>query len=353
MSKPSFSLEEIAALTDSTVEGDKDFRINEVCDLAGADAQAASFLDNPRYESAMRNSQAGVVFVHPSTKREDGRNYLLTKSPTKAFQTLLEALYRDRSPASAFTGIHPTAVIADGVEIGDKVTVGPHTVIDQGVRIGNNTVIQAQCAIGPGVSIGDDCLLHPRVTIREGCSLGNRVICQPGAVLGACGYGYHTGADGIHHKLAQLGVVVIEDDVEIGANSTIDRARFQETRIGKGTKIDNLVQIGHNCRIGEHNIICGQTGLSGSVETEKHVTLAGQVAVAGHLKLVSGTIVSGRGAVMSSIEKPGIYTGVPITPHKEQMAIQLHLRHLRDYAKQIKSHEKRLTAIETKETADT
>lgn len=352
MSETGYILSEIAELTNSQVEGDPNYRITEVDVLETAGPQAAAFLENPRYETAMRQSSAGAIFIQPSIQRDEGKNYLVTDTPSQAFQELVKLFCAAKQAPSAFTGIHPTAVVADDVSLGENVTLGPYVVVDRGASIGDNTTIMAQCSIGAEVSIGKGCTLHPSVTVRESCQLGDRVICQPGVVIGSCGYGYHTDKDGVHQKLDQLGIVVVEDDVEIGANSCIDRARFKETRIGKGSKLDNLVQIGHNCQIGPANLICGQTGLAGSVETGHHVVLAGQAAVSGHLKIAPGVIISGRGAVIKSIEEPGIYTGVPVTPHKEQMRAQLHLRRLHDYAKEIKDLTKRLEQLEsTKEGA--
>lgn len=347
MSRQSFTLQEVAELCSATLEGDATVCISEVDSLKAAGPNAISFLDNPRYLKAMRESQAAAIFVSPTIPREESKNYLVTENPSQAFQYLLEQLCKDKLPPTAFVGIHPTAVIADGVELGDDVHIGPYVTVDRGAKIGARSHIAAHCFIGAGVEIGKDCRLHPSVCIREGCRLGERVICQPGAVIGSCGFGYHTDSRGQHSKLLQLGIVVIEDDVEIGANTCIDRARFQETRIGKGSKIDNLVQIGHNVNTGAHCIICGQSGLAGSVDLEDNVTLAGQVAVAGHLKLAKGVVIAGRGAVIKSLNEAGVYAGVPVTPQKEQYKMQLQMRQLSKYADKIKELEKRIAELES------
>jgi UDP-3-O-[3-hydroxymyristoyl] glucosamine N-acyltransferase len=187
--------------------------------------------------------------------------------------------------------------------------------------------------------------LHPHVSIREECIVGNRVILQPGCVIGSCGFGYTTNREGKHQKLQQLGKVIIEDDVEIGANSTVDRSRFKSTIIKQGTKIDNLVQIGHGVVIGEDNIIVAQTGIAGSSQTGKHVTLAGQVAVAGHLKICDKVVIAGRGGVAKSIETPGTYGGYPLLPLNDYNRMLVHMRNLENFAKKIKELEKKLESI--------
>lgn len=349
MDKNSLTLEEIAELTSCTLEGKGDVRIFDVDSLEAAGPESAAFLSSPHHEKRLLESKAGAIFVSPKTQRKVAeQNYLVAEDPSLAFQTLMEALRRPRQVESAFTiGIHPTVVLAKDAEVDPTATLGPYVVVDSGARVEAGAHISAHCFIGAGAHIGKDSFLHPSVVVREGCILGERVICQPGAVIGACGFGYHSDKQtGQHTKLEQLGIVVIEDDVEIGAQACIDRARFKETRVKRGTKIDNLVQIGHNCTIGKHNILCGQTGLAGSVELEDHVTLAGQVAVAGHIKLSKGVTVAGRGAVIKSLTKPGAYAGVPATPYKEQYRTQLHIRALPKFSEKLSELEKRLEALE-------
>ncbi len=193
--------------------------------------------------------------------------------------------------------------------------------------------------------IGFDCLFHAHVTVREECVIGNRVILQPGCVIGSCGFGYATNREGKHQKLQQLGKVIIGDDVEIGANSTVDRSRFKSTEIRSGTKIDNLVQIGHGVIIGEDNIIVAQTGIAGSSQTGKHVILAGQVAVAGHIKICDNAIIAGRGGVSKSVENPGKYGGYPLLPLNEYNRMCVHMRNLENSSKKIKDLENKLNSL--------
>ncbi len=226
-----------------------------------------------------------------------------------------------------------------------EFSVGPHAVLDEGVKIGAGTFIGAGTYIGPDTTIGHSCLIHPRVVIRESCQIGNRVIIQPGVVIGSCGFGYTTDKQGKHVKLNQVGNVKIEDDVEIGANTTVDRSRFKSTQIGQGTKIDNLVQLGHGATLGEHNIIVAQTGIAGSTSTGRYVVLAGHVAVAGHLHLSDGVTVAGKSGVTKSLS-PGKYGGNPAIPLVEYNRKEVYLRNIEQYINQLKDLAKRLEKLE-------
>lgn len=338
MSKKTFTLQELAILTESTVIGDPDYHIDNVESLELATSRDASFLANPRYEKAMLKSKAGVVFVATADGLPSGRNFLLTSDPSKAFQRTAEAFYGTGNELSGFEGIHPTAVIHPSALLGKECTVGPHAVIDKNVVVGNSATIGAGCYIGPNVKIGHFCLFHPRVTIREQCVIGDRVVLQSGVVIGGCGFGYLTDKEGRHTKLNQLGCVTIGDDVEIGANTTIDRSRFKDTRIGRGTKIDNLVQIGHGVSIGEDNIIVAQTGIAGSTKTGNNVTIGGQVAIAGHLHICDRVMIAGRSGVTKSLTKPGvIYAGIPARPRDEHNRATVYLQNIEPIIKKIDS----------------
>ncbi|MGH2638654.1 MAG: UDP-3-O-(3-hydroxymyristoyl)glucosamine N-acyltransferase, partial [Rhabdochlamydiaceae bacterium] len=294
------TLEELATLTSSQLIGDPHHLITGVEDLESASSTEASFLAHPRYLSLLTGTEAGVVCIDPETPRIEGKNYLVCSSPTTVFQKLIELFGKDRLPASGFIGIHPTAVIHPTATLAPDVTVGPHAVIDAGCSVGSQTIIGPHVVLSAGVRIGKACHLHSHITIREGCQLGDRVIIQPGAVIGSCGFGYSTDAQGKHQKQQQMGIVVLEDDVEIGANTTIDRARFKETRICRGTKIDNLVQIGHNVTLGAHNLIVSQTGISGSVKTGAYVIMGGQTGTVGHIKIANGALFAARSGIKKS-----------------------------------------------------
>lgn len=347
MAKKVFTLAELASLTNSRLVGDGSLQIQNVADLETAGSFDASFLANPNYDKAMRASLAGVVFVSPDVELIAGRNFLVTSDPSRAFQITVEAFFgRVVHVFSGFEGIHPSAVIHETASLGKNVTVGPQAVIDKDVVIGDNTVIGAGCYVGFHVTIGSDSLLHPRVTIRERCQIGNRVIIQPGAVIGSCGFGYTTDNQGRHIKLNQIGIVVIEDDVEIGANTTIDRSRFKATLIGRGSKIDNLVQIGHGVIVGAHNIIVAQTGIAGSTKTGNYVVIAGQVAVAGHLTIADKTMIAGKSGVSKSITESGKYGGIPVMPIKEYNRNTVMLRNIDTYVEQIKKLQQKIEVLE-------
>jgi UDP-3-O-[3-hydroxymyristoyl] glucosamine N-acyltransferase len=348
MNNKSITLQELAQLTQSTLFGNPHYIITNVESLELAIPTDASFLANPRYEKAMLKSEAGVIFVSsmPQQPEAQSRQFLINGDPSRAFQQTAEAFYGTGTELSGFEGIHPSAVIHPTATIGKGCSIGPLAVIDKNVTVGNGTTIGAGCSIGPGVKIGKDCLLHPRVTIREHCTLGDRVILQPGVVLGSCGFGYLTDKTGRHSKLNQLGSVIIGDDVEIGANTTIDRARFKSTEIRHGTKIDNLVQIGHGTTIGEDNMIVSQVAIAGSVKTGRNVTIAGQAAIAGHLQIGDRVVIGGRGGVTKSIMQPGVYTGLPARPLQEYNRTSVHLLNISTYVKKIKELESRLQELE-------
>ncbi len=336
----SFTLQELADKTHTQLKGDPHYSITGVEDLASATPHQAAFLENSRYEQQMRKSAAGVVIVHPTASLIEGKNYLITETPSLAFQTVIELFLSP--PSSGFNGIHPTAVIHPEATIGHDVTVGPHVTIDRGVHVGARTVVGAGTSIGAEVHIGEECVFYAHVVIGAGCHIGNRVMIQSGAVIGSCGFGYFTDKTGHHIPLKQLGNVVLGDDVEIGANTTIDRARFKTTRIGRGTKIDNLVQIAHSVSIGEDNLIVAQTGIAGSSRTGRNVVLAGQVGVVGHISIADGVILAARSAAIKSIEKSGVYSGAPATPIKEFNEQMVYMRGIRTLVERLEILEKKV-----------
>lgn len=334
MERKALTLDEISVLTKSKLIGDPQHVITNVADLDHASPKDASFLSNPRYRQNMVKSKAGVIFV--SQHLDDGRNYLITDDPSKAFQQLVDTFFPPKKFPSAFIGIHPTATIHPSAQIASGVSIGPNAVIDEGVKIGENTFIFAGVYIGCYSEIGSQCLLYPHVVIRENCILGNRVIIQPGAIIGSCGFGYITNSLGHHVKLNQVGNVIIEDDVEIGANTTIDRSRFKSTIIGRGSKIDNLVQIAHGVELGTDNMIVAQVGISGSTTTGKHVVLGGQVGVVGHVHLDDLVMVAAQSGVSKSLPE-GKYSGTPAIPIEEHNRNYVLLRNIDKFITETKS----------------
>ncbi len=342
MKQKRFTLAELAEKTGSKLLGDPFFEITGVNTLEEAGPSDASFLANPRYQEAMKKSRAGVICLASPEAGE--KNYLVSPNPSLAFQTIAVALLAP-SNESGFQGIHPTAIVHPSVSMGNNVSIGPYAVIDRDVILGDNTSIGPHVSISFEVSIGKNCTLYATSCVRERCILGDRVILQPGAVIGSCGFGYLPNAQGHFSKLEQLGNVVLEDDVEIGANTCIDRSRFKQTIVRKGSKIDNLIQIAHNVEIGEHNVIAAQTGIAGSAKTGKHVMLGGQVGILGHVVLEDGVRLATRSGASKRL-KAGDYRGSPAMPIGEFHRQEVHVRKLEEYATRIKELEKRVKQLE-------
>lgn len=340
-----FTIEELAELTNSSYLGDKAHIITGVNALDSASSSEASFLANSRYEEAMKQSKAGVICVDSKTSTIEHKNFLISDDPSATFQKIAEILLLKKEKLG-FQGIHPSAIVHPTATIGKNVTIAPHVVIDQDVVLGDNTTVGPGCYIGCGTLIGKNCTFYANCVVREACQIGNNVILQPGAVIGSCGFGYITDKSGKHTKLEQLGTVIIEDDVEIGANSTIDRARFKATIIRKGTKIDNLVQIAHNVEVGQSNIISAQSGIAGSAKTGQYVMLGGQVGILGHVELTDMVMIATRGGVSKSLKKPGKYRGSPAIEIEKYNRQKVLTRNLEKYVQNIKELQAKIIKIE-------
>lgn len=338
----SYSLADLASRLGAELVGDGDRLIAGIRPLDLAGPEHLSFLHNPKYVAQAAESDAGAILVH-SADQLPGRDLLVIDQPYLAVAKALGIFHPQPRPEP---GLHPSAVAADDLELGEGASVGPLTAVGAGVAIGDRTVIGAGCAVGNGVTIGEDCVLHPRVVIEDGCRLGDRCILQSGAVIGSDGYGFAT-VDGVHHKVPQVGIVVLEDDVEIQANTTIDRATMGETRIGRGTKVDNLVQLAHNVQVGEHCLLVAQVGISGSTKIGKHSIFAGQAGVAGHLELGERTMLGARAAAMKSFPDDGnVLAGFPARPQKEWMKTQAALQRIDGLRKKVQQLERRLRELE-------
>lgn len=327
-------------MTSSLLEGEGSLSVTGVADLETAEECDVSFLDNPRYVQKMHHSKALAVFVSPHVQREKKGNYLLSPHPSFAFQKAIE--YFIPPAPSGFTAIHPTAVIHSEAVVEEGVSMGPYVVVDRGSRIGKGTTLAAHVVIGAETSVGENCLFHPHVVVRERCQIGHRVTLQSGAVIGACGFGYFTDEKGRNHPLSHRGTVILEDDVEIGANTTIDRGRFAITRIKRGSKLDNLVQIAHQVEIGEDNLIVSQVGIAGSTKTGCNVVMGGQVGVIGHVTIADRVILAARAAVSKAILKGGIYSGAPAIPIAEFNEQFVMLRNIKSLVRRLKTLEEKL-----------
>jgi UDP-3-O-[3-hydroxymyristoyl] glucosamine N-acyltransferase len=311
--------------------------ITGVASLQEARPGDITFFGNPRYLAQLRLSKASAVFVPLEFREEIGPVLLNVENPSTAFASVVSAFAPPEVVAEP--GIHPSAVVSSSAKLGERVSVGPLAVIGDSAVIGSGSVIGAGCLIGSEVHLGEGCHLHPGAIIRERCILGNRVILQPGAVIGSCGFGYEF-KEGRHFKIPQTGIVEIGDDVEIGANTTVDRARFGRTIIGEGSKIDNLVQIAHNVQIGSHTIICSQVGISGSTRIGSYVTLAGQVGLAGHIEIGDKAVLGAKAGVSKNVPAGSMLIGAPAKPMKEFKQTNFYISQLHKLYDRVKELEK-------------
>jgi UDP-3-O-[3-hydroxymyristoyl] glucosamine N-acyltransferase len=308
---------DIAGIVGGEIAGNPDVLCTGVAGIKEARPGDVTFIASPKYAAALKTTRATVI-IFPKAMAAAAESLpatrVLVDNPLPAFAALVQKVAPP--PVTFSPGIHPSAVIDPTAQLGRDVNIQAHVVIEAGAVVGERCVIGAGSYIGHGCRLGVECRLAAHVTLREHTVLGDRVLLHPGVVLGADGFGFET-VNGVHQKIPQLGNVEIGDDAEIGANTTIDRARFGTTRIGKGTKIDNLVQIGHNCVIGEHCIICALTGMAGSTILGNHVTIAGQVGLAGHLTIGDNSIIMAQAGVTKDVPPGSFMLGAPAVPHKE------------------------------------
>lgn len=338
------TLGQLADLVGGRVVGDSALPLRGVATLDQAGADQLSFLTNPKYRRLLEASRAGALIVHPSLEGALDRPLLLVDNPYLAFARILAYFTGETRPAA---GVSASAQVDPQAKLAEDVTIGPGSVVGAGATIGRGTVLHANVVVYPGVVIGADCLLHANVTIREDCRLGDRVILQPGAVIGSDGFGYAPDGDR-YVKIPQVGRVVLEDDVEIGSCSCIDRGTLGDTRIARGTKIDNLVQIGHNVRIGEDSILVSQVGISGSVEIGRHCTFGGQAATAGHLKVGDYVTIAARGGVSNDVADHQTMAGLPLQPHREWLKTTMTLVHLPEMRRELRRLRQKLSELEAK-----
>lgn len=300
-------LVDIATRLGCALEGGEDLEITGVAGLEEAKANEITFLANPKYRRKALGTQAAAIIAGLDTQLP-GRNVLRTENPYLAFARALELFAPPENPRA---GIHPTAVIAPGVKIGRNASIGPYVVIEEGATLGDDCVLKSFVVIYRGARIGDRVFAHSHAVVRENVQIGNDVKLQNGAVVGSDGFGFARQADGSYYKIVQTGTTVIEHDVEIQANSCIDRASIGETRVRRGAKVDNLVQVGHGCDVGENTLLCGQVGLAGSSKIGRNVVLAGQVGVAGHLTIGDNVIASSQSGIPNDVEPNRVISGYP------------------------------------------
>lgn len=334
---------EIISLVDGKLlQGSETKILTNFASLDQADNESVSFYGNEKYRDQLQSTQAGLILLNSTETAAPSHCAVVTvENPVVAFDLVLKRFGQGHLPL--VPGISPSAVVMNRTVIDESsVEVAPNATVCSGAQIGRGSRIGPGAVIGQDVRIGEDCEIGANVTIREGCLIGNRVILHPGVVIGADGFGFEF-VDGRHRKIDQLGIVRIEDDVEIGASTTIDRARFGETVIGEGTKIDNQVQIGHNCRIGKHCVIVAQTGIAGSARIGNYVTIAAQCGIAGHIGIADRVTLAARCGVVSSITEPGgTYFGYPAKPMKEVLRDNMRIKQIGALQKRVKELEKEL-----------
>jgi UDP-3-O-[3-hydroxymyristoyl] glucosamine N-acyltransferase len=338
-------LSQLAAELGAEVVGDGDHEICGVRPLDTAGQEHLSFLHNPKYVEEARSSTAGVILVADPAALPD-RNLLVCPEPYLALARALEFFHPLERPEA---GVHPSAVVGVDVVLGDGSSVGPLASVGAGAVIGDRSIVGPGCVLGREVVVGVDCVLHPRVVIEDGCRIGDRCIIHSGTIVGSDGFGFAT-VDGVHHKVPQVGIVVLEDDVELGANVCIDRAALGETRIGRGTKVDNLVQIAHNVEVGEHCLLVAQVGISGSTRIGHHTVFAGQSGCSGHLSIGSGVVLAARAAAYKDVPDGATVAGAPARPHREWLRANANLQRLDGLRRKVKEIEARLSELEESDT---
>jgi UDP-3-O-[3-hydroxymyristoyl] glucosamine N-acyltransferase len=314
-----FTVKELANQSGGEVIGDPMLKITGAASLGEATQGEISFFANPKYVGLLRKTRASVLFVPTDFAEPTAAAQIRVSNPTKAFEQVV--LRFAPKPITFAPGIHPSAVVDSSAQLGQRVSIQPLAIIEPGAKIGDDTIIGAGSYVGHETRIGSACHIYPHVTIRERSRIGSRVIIHSGAVIGADGFGFEM-VDGRHEKIQQLGIVQIDDDVEIGANTTVDRARFGRTWIQQGVKIDNLVQIAHNVVIGKNSVIVAQTGISGSTRVGERVMMGGQVGVIGHIEIGNGVAIGAQSGISKSIPG-GVWFGspaVPLAQAKQQIA---------------------------------
>ncbi len=343
-SPPSLSVEELARCLNCPFEGDGSAVIRGISSPEKAQKGDLVFLSHRKYLTLLERSKASAAII-PSEERYDRIPVIKSENPHISFVRAVEIFYKPYRPQP---GIHPSALVSPSAKIGKEVTIGPFAFIGDEAEIGAKTVIFPFVAIYPGVKTGKETVIHSHVSIREEVKIGNRVIIHNGAVIGSDGFGYLQDKGQPHIKIPQVGTITIEDDVEVGANATIDRAALGETIIKKGTKIDNLVQIAHNVEIGPHSILAGQVGISGSTKIGKNVIMGGQAGAADHVNIGDNVIVAGRTGIIKDVPPNSFIGGFPHLDIKEWRKSAIMLPKLYDLAKDIKRLKKKVEELEKK-----
>jgi UDP-3-O-[3-hydroxymyristoyl] glucosamine N-acyltransferase len=337
-------LKELAERLECRLEGEPDVAIHGVAGIEQAGPGEVTFLANRRYALNLKTTRASAVFVEDGVEvdREAGVPSLAklrTGNPYLSFAKAIELFYE--APKYA-PGIHPTAVIAKSARIGAGAHVGPYCFVDEDAVIGENAVLHSFVTIYRGARVGANFFAHAHAVVREFCRIGDRVILQNGVIIGGDGLGYAKNADGSWYKMMQSGLAVLEDDVEVQANACVDRATVGETRIGRGTKIDDLVLVGHASKVGGNSMLCGQVGLAGSTRIGENCILAGQVGTAGHLTVGDGAVITAQSGVPNDVPERALYSGYPAVENREWLRMMAALRRLPELQKRVGELEEKI-----------
>ncbi|MCL6493286.1 MAG: UDP-3-O-(3-hydroxymyristoyl)glucosamine N-acyltransferase [Ignavibacterium sp.] len=337
------TVKQIAELVSGKLIGNENTLIHSLAKIDEAAPGDLSFIYLPTYEKFQQTTKASALLVKPELhKTRNDLTYIEVDSPEKAFFKILREFF---TPEFSLSGIDNTAYVHPEAKLGRNVSLGKNVVISKGCIIGDNTKIFHNTVLYEDVEVGSECLIFSNISIREKCKIGNRVIIHSGTVIGSDGFGFNPDEKGVYQKIPQIGNVIVEDDVELGANVAIDRAALGSTIIKRGTKIDNLVQIAHNVVIGEDTVISSQTGISGSTKIGNHVIIAGQVGIVGHIEIGDNVVLMAQSGISKSIKKPGYYFGYPAKELKTSQKLEAHIRNLPDYAEQIKKLEEEIREL--------
>jgi UDP-3-O-[3-hydroxymyristoyl] glucosamine N-acyltransferase len=340
-----YTASDLAKMLNGRLEGDPDLLITGIAKIEDARSGELTFLANPKYERFLESTSASVVLVSERQK-VPARTVIRVPDPYRAFAHLLTVFYPPEVPPVA--GIHPTAVVSERSELGTNIRIGALVVIGDDCTLGDNVTIYPGVNIGNHVRIGDDTKLHAGISIRSGIQIGRRVTIQDNSVIGSEGFGFAPREDGDYVKVPQVGTVIIEDDVEIGAGCTLDRATLGATRIEAGAKLDNLIQIAHNVVIKKNTVVAAQTGVSGSTEIGEGCMIGGQVGFVGHIKLGNRSMVGAQSGVSKTYPEGSKISGYPAKPHREELTIQALQKKLPEMAKRIDCLEKEIESLQSK-----
>jgi UDP-3-O-[3-hydroxymyristoyl] glucosamine N-acyltransferase len=341
-------VQELAEIVNGRVVGDGGTRIERIADLDQAREGEIAYIDNEKMFAAAVESKASCLIVRDGVEFPD-RTLIVVANPKLAFALAGAALHPAvrREPT-----IHPTAVVAETADIALTAYVGPNVWVGEHTHVGAYTRLEAGVVLGANVTVGDDCVLHPNVVLYDGVSIGTRVILHAGVCLGADGFGYVRHDLG-YQKFPQVGTVVIEDDVEIGAHSCVDRAALGRTRIGRGTKLDNMVHVGHNCDIGERVVIAAQTGISGSVVIEDDAVIGGQVGFGDHTRVQKGAVIGSKAGILpGKIVRPGVWWGIPVQPLDQYKRMNAHMNRLPEMREHLKRLEAEIEELKKRQSTD-